>query len=166
MGVYNNSVVKTPHLDALGKRSVVFTHAYTSVSSCSPSRSVIMTGLPQHQNGMYGLLNGYHHFNSFDEVRSLPLLLGQKGIRTGRVTHYKLWTLNSVGCVILLQLASSWFCSKAHIQRVSAGSILDRPFGNFCNDMHNDKSSYFPCSWPVHETKVIFDVRLRKITLW
>ncbi|XP_063962051.1 N-sulphoglucosamine sulphohydrolase-like [Lytechinus pictus] len=83
MGVYNNTVINTPHLDALGKQSLVFNHAYTSVSSCSPSRSVIMTGLPQHQNGMYGLLNGYHHFQSFDEVRSLPLLLGKAGVRTG-----------------------------------------------------------------------------------
>ncbi|XP_071481222.1 N-sulphoglucosamine sulphohydrolase-like [Diadema antillarum] len=85
LGVYNNTVVKSPHLDALGKRSLVFKHAYTSVSSCSPSRSVIMTGLPQHQNGMYGLHNGYHHFQSFDQVQSLPLLLGQAGIRTGLI---------------------------------------------------------------------------------
>ena len=32
---------------------------------------------------MYGLHNGYHHFNSFDGVQSLPLLLGKAGIRTG-----------------------------------------------------------------------------------
>jgi len=32
---------------------------------------------------MYGLHNGYHHFNSFDGVQSLPLLLKQNGIRTG-----------------------------------------------------------------------------------
>ena len=33
--------------------------------------------------GMYGLHNGYHHFNSFDQVQSLPLLLEKGGIRTG-----------------------------------------------------------------------------------
>lgn len=37
----------------------------------------------QHQNGMYGLHQDVHHFNSFDGVRSLPLLLGQAGVRTG-----------------------------------------------------------------------------------
>lgn len=39
--------------------------------------------LPQHQNGMYGLHQDVHHFNSFDRVQSLPLLLRQAGIRTG-----------------------------------------------------------------------------------
>uniref|UniRef100_A0A8K9Y453 N-sulfoglucosamine sulfohydrolase (sulfamidase) n=1 Tax=Oncorhynchus mykiss TaxID=8022 RepID=A0A8K9Y453_ONCMY len=81
--VYNNTVVRTPHLAALGRRSLVFQNAFTSVSSCSPSRSTILTGLPQHQNGMYGLHQGVHHFNSFDGVQSLPLLLGQANIRTG-----------------------------------------------------------------------------------
>ncbi|KAK7126644.1 hypothetical protein R3I94_017977 [Phoxinus phoxinus] len=81
--VYNNTVVQTPHLRALSERSVIFNNAFTSVSSCSPSRSTILTGLPQHQNGMYGLHQGVHHFNSFDGVRSLPLLLNQANIHTG-----------------------------------------------------------------------------------
>lgn len=45
--VYNNSVVHTPHLRSLAQHSVVFKNAFTSVSSCSPSRSAILTGLPQ-----------------------------------------------------------------------------------------------------------------------
>ncbi|KAM4603515.1 N-sulfoglucosamine sulfohydrolase [Polymixia lowei] len=81
--VYNNSVVRTPHLRSLAQRSLVFNNAFTSVSSCSPSRSAILTGLPQHQNGMYGLHQGVHHFNSFDQVQSLPLLLSQANIHTG-----------------------------------------------------------------------------------
>ena len=38
MGVYNNTVCKTPNLDALADKSLLFHNAYTSVSSCSPSR--------------------------------------------------------------------------------------------------------------------------------
>lgn len=45
--VYNNSVVRTPNLRSLAQRSLVFDNAFTSVSSCSPSRSTILTGLPQ-----------------------------------------------------------------------------------------------------------------------
>ncbi|KAF7658660.1 hypothetical protein LDENG_00009700 [Lucifuga dentata] len=81
--VYNNTVVHTPHLRSLAQRSLLFSNAFTSVSSCSPSRSTILTGLPQHQNGMYGLHQGVHHFNSFDEVQSLPLVLSQANIYTG-----------------------------------------------------------------------------------
>ncbi|KAK6171324.1 hypothetical protein SNE40_019538 [Patella caerulea] len=81
--VYNNNICKTPNLMKLAERSVIFKQAYTSVSSCSPSRSAILSGLPQHQNGMYGLHHSVHHFNSFDKVQSLPLLLQKAGIRTG-----------------------------------------------------------------------------------
>uniref|UniRef100_A0A4W3JZB6 N-sulfoglucosamine sulfohydrolase (sulfamidase) n=1 Tax=Callorhinchus milii TaxID=7868 RepID=A0A4W3JZB6_CALMI len=45
--VYNNSAVRTPSLSQLASRSVIFRNAFTSVSSCSPSRSTILTGLPQ-----------------------------------------------------------------------------------------------------------------------
>ena len=44
---------------------------------------VLVEGLPQHQNGMYGLHHDVHHFNSFDAVRSLPLLLQKANVRTG-----------------------------------------------------------------------------------
>lgn len=81
--VYNNSICRTPNLNQLAQRSLVFKNAFTSVSSCSPSRSAILSGLPQHQNGMYGLHQGVHNFNSFSGVRSLPLLLKQHHIRTG-----------------------------------------------------------------------------------
>ncbi|XP_049632314.1 N-sulphoglucosamine sulphohydrolase isoform X2 [Suncus etruscus] len=83
IGAYNNSVIHTPHLDALARRSLTFRNAFTSVSSCSPSRASLLTGLPQHQNGMYGLHQSMHHFSSFEAVQSLPLLLRKAGVRTG-----------------------------------------------------------------------------------
>lgn len=50
---------------------------------CTYSRSAILTGLPSHQNGMYGLHHGVHHFNSFDNIQSLPKILRKNNIRTG-----------------------------------------------------------------------------------
>lgn len=41
MGAYNNTDILTPNWDALAARSVVFRHGFTSVSSCSPSRSEV-----------------------------------------------------------------------------------------------------------------------------
>ncbi|PIK40513.1 putative N-sulfoglucosamine sulfohydrolase [Apostichopus japonicus] len=81
--VYNNSVCKTPSLNRLAKRSVTIKHGYTSVSSCSPSRAALLSGLPSHQNGMYGLHHSVHHFNSFDGVKSLPAILKTANIKTG-----------------------------------------------------------------------------------
>ena len=67
-GFNGNPIIQTPHLDALASQSVIFNNAFTSVSSCSPSRSALLTGLPIHQNGMNGLHHDVHHFNSYDEV--------------------------------------------------------------------------------------------------
>lgn len=44
MGCYGNSIVKTPNLDRLAARGIVFNHAYCQQAVCSPSRSSIMTG--------------------------------------------------------------------------------------------------------------------------
>ena len=85
LGCYGNSGVKTPHLDALAADGVRMTYAFCTTSSCSPSRSVILTGQYAHANGMYGLQHAYHHFASFDHVRSLPAILGDAGYRTARI---------------------------------------------------------------------------------
>jgi len=41
---YGCSWVKTPNIDALAKRGLVFRNAYTPTAKCTPSRSAIMTG--------------------------------------------------------------------------------------------------------------------------
>ena len=43
-GIYGNKKINTENIDQLAKKSVLFKHAFTSVSSCSPSRSAILTG--------------------------------------------------------------------------------------------------------------------------
>ncbi|XP_055541612.1 N-sulphoglucosamine sulphohydrolase [Wyeomyia smithii] len=83
IGAYRNRIVQTAALDALAKESLIFNNAYTSVSSCSPSRASILTGMPEHQNGMYGLHNGVHNFNSLKTAKSISTILSENGVRTG-----------------------------------------------------------------------------------
>jgi N-sulfoglucosamine sulfohydrolase len=45
MGVYGNKAVNTPNIDDFAKRAITFKHGFTSVSSCSPSRSALLTGI-------------------------------------------------------------------------------------------------------------------------
>lgn len=87
-GCYGNSVIKTPNIDGLAADGTRFTNAFCTTSSCSPSRSVILTGLFNHANGQYGLEHAEHHFRSFDKVKSLPVMLGDAGYRTARVGKY------------------------------------------------------------------------------
>jgi N-sulfoglucosamine sulfohydrolase len=83
LGCYGNGVIKTPHLDALAKKGVRFSHAFAAVSSCSPSRATLYSGLHTHTSGQYGLAHATHHFQSFDNVKSLPRVLRDAGYRTG-----------------------------------------------------------------------------------
>ncbi|XP_063824658.1 N-sulphoglucosamine sulphohydrolase [Ostrinia nubilalis] len=83
IGAYMNKICQTPNIDGLARRGVIFNNAFTSVSSCSPSRAALLTGTPSHQNGMYGLHHGVHHFSSFDNVSSLPAVLREHGVMTG-----------------------------------------------------------------------------------
>jgi N-sulfoglucosamine sulfohydrolase len=85
LGVYGNPVLRTPNLDRLAARGTLFTSAFATVSSCSPSRSVIYTGLYSHSNGMYGLAHDVHNQHLLPSVRTLPQYLKAAGYRTGLV---------------------------------------------------------------------------------
>jgi N-sulfoglucosamine sulfohydrolase len=82
LGCYGNTKIKTPNLDALAKNGVRFSNAFATVSSCSPSRASLYSGLFSHTNGTYGLAHADHNFHSKPNVKSLPRLLNDAGYRT------------------------------------------------------------------------------------
>jgi len=88
LGCYGNRVIKTPHLDQLAAEGTRFENAFCTTASCSPSRSVLLTGLHNHANGMYGLEHREHGFRARDTVRALPVLLERAGYRTARIGKY------------------------------------------------------------------------------
>ncbi len=88
VGCYGNKAIKTPNIDRLAADATRFTHAFCTTASCSPSRSVLLSGMHNHGNGMYGLEHATHHFHSFDKVNSLPVRLSKAGYRTARIGKY------------------------------------------------------------------------------
>jgi len=87
-GCYGNPVIKTPNLDALAADGVRMIHAFCTTASCSASRSVILTGIYNHANAQFGHQHSFHHFRTYDRIKSLPVLLGKAGYRTARIGKY------------------------------------------------------------------------------
>ncbi|TYA72038.1 sulfatase [Seonamhaeicola marinus] len=88
LGCYGNPIIKTPNLDKLAKEGVRFTNAYCTSASCAASRSVILSGKFGHATGSYGHVHDYHHFSTFDNVKSLSNRLTDAGYLTARIGKY------------------------------------------------------------------------------
>jgi arylsulfatase A-like enzyme len=84
------SEIKTPNLDSLAKAGVRFTQFYTH-ASCSPTRSMLLSGVDTHRNGLGNMdewtapnqwgVDGYEGYLN-DRVATLPQLLKDAGYHT------------------------------------------------------------------------------------
>lgn len=91
LGCYGDKNAVTPNIDKLAAEGIKFNRAYCTTPSCSPSRSVILTGLHNHKNGQYGLGHSVYHFRTHESVKSLPVLLSSAGyytMHTGKLHVY------------------------------------------------------------------------------
>jgi N-sulfoglucosamine sulfohydrolase len=83
VGCYGDTFAHTPNIDALAKSGTRFANGFCSASSCSSSRATILTGMPTHMCGQYGLAHATHNVYSFRTVKGLPALLAPAGYRSG-----------------------------------------------------------------------------------
>ncbi|MEX2581339.1 MAG: sulfatase [Verrucomicrobiales bacterium] len=90
LGCYGDPAAKTPAVDALAADGTLFRNAFATTASCAASRSVVMSGLHNHRNGMYGHQHAYHKFESWRTVvsLSLPRVMANAGYRTGQIGKY------------------------------------------------------------------------------
>ena len=72
--------VATPHMDALAREGVFFSHAYTSGAVCSPTRAGLMLGLYQQRMGIYTAGDGGRGFNP--KTKIFPSFLPDNFIST------------------------------------------------------------------------------------
>ena len=88
LGCYGHPEAKTPHIDALAKRGLVFRRAYCQQAVCSPSRTSLLTGLRPDSTRVYDLET--HFRTTIPETITLPEHFKASGyisIGMGKIYH-------------------------------------------------------------------------------
>jgi arylsulfatase A-like enzyme len=81
---------RTPNLDRLAKKSVLFTRAYCAAPACNPSRTALLTGLRPSTTGVYH--NNQPWRPALPDVVTLPQFLMSHGyyvLGGGKIFHYQ-----------------------------------------------------------------------------
>ena len=69
----------TPNIDRLASEGIRFEHAYVNIAVCTPSRSVMLTGLYSHNNGAEGFQRIH------PGTPTLPAILSEEGYLCGTI---------------------------------------------------------------------------------
>ena len=70
---------KTPNIDALAGRGVLFEQAHCAAPLCSPSRTAVMMGLSPSTTGIYGNLNWFRDLPKYRDWVTLPQYFRKHG---------------------------------------------------------------------------------------
>lgn len=96
LGCYGATKLKTPHLDKLASEGILFTRAYTTAATCTPSRYSLMTGrYPFRQSGT-GVLPGDAKLIIDTAFFTLPKVFKQSGYTTAVIGKWHLGLGTSV----------------------------------------------------------------------
>jgi arylsulfatase A-like enzyme len=89
LGAYGDSTAKTPSIDALASKSLVFDKAYCQVAVCSPSRASLLTGRRPDTNHVWRI-SPDQYWRSFTNATTIPQYFKENGytsIGMGKIFH-------------------------------------------------------------------------------
>ncbi len=89
MGIYDHYLVKTPNIDKLAKRGLLFNQAFCNFPLCGPSRASMMTGLYPDQSGHHRLRDYIRdHVPEVTTMSQAFMNAGYEAARVGKIYHY------------------------------------------------------------------------------
>lgn len=88
-GFNGNTIIKTPHLDAIAKAGMKFNRFYSASAVCSPTRASVVTGRNPYRVGIPGANSGHMKPQEY----TLAELLKKLGYATG---HFGKWHLGTL----------------------------------------------------------------------
>ncbi|MEM6691665.1 MAG: sulfatase [Planctomycetota bacterium] len=81
---------KTPNIDALAARGMIFTNAHAPGTSCTPTRTALLTGMSPFKSGLYSHEIDWRKTPGVRDVVTLPKHFRNNGYRTvgaGKIFH-------------------------------------------------------------------------------
>lgn len=153
--------IETPHIDQLARSGVRFTRFYTQVS-CSPTRSLLLTGVDNHLNGLGTMAEDHlpHHdgvpgYEGYlnDEVVTIARLLSDSGYRTymsgkwhlGLTPENDPFRRGFENSYALLKGGGGHFTDAGmnslwpKVPYTENGAAVERPEGPYSSDLFTDK---------------------------
>lgn len=88
LGCYGDQTVRSPNIDRLAARGVLFERAYCNQAECAPSRNALLTGLRPQSMGIYDLATNFR--KAVPDAVTLPQYFKGQGYRTealGKIFH-------------------------------------------------------------------------------
>ena len=80
LGCYGDASIKTPHIDRLAERGMVFLNSHCQQAICGPTRASLMTGLYPDTTRVYDLFTKMRDMNP--DILTLPQYFRQMGYET------------------------------------------------------------------------------------
>lgn len=118
LGCYGQQVLKTPNIDRLASEGIRFTQAYAGGPVCTPSRSVLMTGL---HNG---------HTPARDNIPHYPTYLREDDVTVAEVLKEAGYVCGGVG---------KWSLGDAGTE----GSAVNQGFDKWFGYLNQDHAHYY-----------------------
>jgi len=143
----------TPTIDSLAEEGIVFDNAFCTNSICTPSRANIITGLHNHNNGVFDLGG-----NIPPERQTLPILMREAGYQTAIIGKWHLKVEPNFDYYKVLPGQGKYFDTEFRIQgdqpwpnnvvthkgEHSSDAITDSALDWFKNERDPDKP-FFVC---------------------
>jgi len=91
VGFNGNKIIKTPHLNEMASKGIIFNRFYSAAPVCSPTRASCLTGRNPYRQGIYTANVG----RLKTEETTIPEILVKEGYQTGIFGKWHLGTLTT-----------------------------------------------------------------------
>jgi arylsulfatase A-like enzyme len=91
-----NPQIKTPNIDELASRGMLFRNAHTPAAACLPTRTAILSGMSPFSSGVYTQLGDWRTNPTFDDKATIPSFFRQNDYLTlgaGKLFHAHTYSL-------------------------------------------------------------------------